>query len=571
MEQSIINRKTTRRALLKAMGLSGLAALAAPILAACSSPAAPAPTEAPKAATPAQAAATPTSAPAAEPTATTAAAEPTATVAGAATAAPTAQATEAAASQGETLVASKLTPENWNPEVLRKLAGTLKEVDTKGAVAKVMPLDSKGKLTYWYVGPTQATPDIDKQADQAFWQAWNEMVPGVPMKVGDNVQNLDYNQMLDKLRTAAAGNSAPFAARLPIMWAVEFAAKGLLEEMGPEDLGYSKDSYWPGALKSVTWKGKLYGVPTNNETMAFIWNRKIFQDAGLDPDKPPATWEDVVAYSKAIKEKTGKAGYGLVARVNAGNTPFRFMPMLWAYGSGALDEAEENPTMEKVLINNDGGVQVFELIRKMYIDDKSVPTSALTNTQTENGDLFISGQIAMMISHPSEYASLMDKAKKATGSDKARAEEVVANTMYGLIPAGPVRRAVVFGGSNYVSFTDQAAGTKVPRDLVKGFGAFLCGPEWSVRLNWSGSNPSHLDGFKTVWMKERLDTIKFLDVTSSMLPYGIPFPVIPEANEIMNNIVPTAMQNVLTGKMTPKQAADDAAEKIQKIIAQRKS
>ena len=65
--------------------------------------------------------------------------------------------------------------------------------------------------------------------------------------------------------------------------------------------------------------------------------------------------------------------------------------------------------------------------------------------------------------------------------------------------------------------------------------------------------------------------INFLDVTTSMLPYGIPFPVIPESTEIMNNIVPTMVQNALTGKMSVKEAADDAANAIKTLIAQRKS
>ena len=67
-------------------------------------------------------------------------------------------------------------------------------------------------------------------------------------------------------------------------------------------------------------------------------------------------------------------------------------------------------------------------------------------------------------------------------------------------------------------------------------------------------------------MKERLDTIKVLDVTTSMLPNGIPFPVIPEATEIMNIIVPDMMQNALTGKMTVDQAADDAAAKVDALM-----
>ncbi len=68
-------------------------------------------------------------------------------------------------------------------------------------------------------------------------------------------------------------------------------------------------------------------------------------------------------------------------------------------------------------------------------------------------------------------------------------------------------------------------------------------------------------------MKERLDTIKFLDVTTSMLPNGIPFPVIPESTEIMNIIVPDMLQNALTEKMSVDEAADDAAKKIEELLS----
>ena len=66
-------------------------------------------------------------------------------------------------------------------------------------------------------------------------------------------------------------------------------------------------------------------------------------------------------------------------------------------------------------------------------------------------------------------------------------------------------------------------------------------------------------------MKERLDTIKFLDVTTSMLANGIPFPALPEAPEIMNIIVPDMLQNALTGAMTVDEAAEDAARKVEAI------
>jgi multiple sugar transport system substrate-binding protein len=451
---------------------------------------------------------------------------------------------------------------NWTPDYISSIAGTI-EVDTAAECAKVVPLDYKGRLTYWWVGPNEASPRIDHEVNDQFWAAFAKTYPNITVEK----QNLDYNQMLNKLRAAALGNAAPMVAKLPILWGVEFAAKGQLSELSPELVGHRTADFWPGAMKSVTWKGKTYGVPTNNETMALIWNAAIFKDAGLDPETPPATWDDLIAYSKQIKDKTGKNGYGLVARPNAGNTPFRFMPQLWAYGGGALDEAEANPTYQEVYINNDGSKAALQASYDMYVRDKSVPTSALTNTQTENQDPFISGQLAMMISHPAEYATMLDRAKKATGADKAVADAVVANMRYGLIPKGPARRAVVFGGSNDHVFNPDVVDGGLDMDAARAFVAFATGPEWSTKVAWVASNPGNTRGFRTKWMKQRLDEIKFLNVTTSMLPSGIPFPVIPESAEIMNIIVPNMMQNALTGKMTVAEAADDAASKIKDLLS----
>jgi multiple sugar transport system substrate-binding protein len=306
--------------------------------------------------------------------------------------------------------------------------------------------------------------------------------------------------------------------------------------------------------------------------MALIYNKQLFRDAGLDPDQPPQTWEEVVTFSKQIKEATGKYGYGLVARLNHGNTPFRFMPVVWAYGSGAFDEAEDDPTYDKVLINNEGGLAALEVYYNMFVRDQSVPSAALTNTNAENTDLFFAGQLGMYIGHPSEYAVMVDRAQKATGADRERAQQLLDNIGYALLPEGPVRRAAVFGGSNIHIFADRVArGGKVDRQAARAFIAFRCSPEWSIKAIWTTSNPGNLQAFRTTWMKERLEQIKFLEVTTAMLKYGVPFPVVPESTQIMNIIIPEMIHNALTRKMTIKEAADDAAEKIRVLMGQRVS
>ena len=449
----------------------------------------------------------------------------------------------------------------WSPDYVRSIAGT-ETYDTASDCGAVVPNDYAGRVTYWYTGSFEPDPIISHEQEAAFWEAFKMAYPNIQV----DAQSIVYAELLDKFRTALLGNAAPMAVRLQILGGVEFAAKGYLEPLKPEDVGYSSADFWPGALKSVTHDGVGYGIPTNNETMAFIWNAKIFADAGLDPEKPPATWDEVVAYSKQIKDSLGIPGYGLVAKPNHGNTPFRFMPQLWAYGGGALDEAREAPTYETVELNSAGSKAALQAAHDMYVRDKSVPTSALTNSQAENQAPFIAGQLAMMIAHPSEYARMIDLAATATGADKAAADSVIANMRYGLIPEGPVRRAVVFGGSNIHIVKPEYVEGGTDDMAVKALVCMYTSPEWSTKLSWVGSNPGHLGGFKTEWMKERLDTIKFLDVTTSMLPNGIPFPVIPEAPEIMNIIVPDMLQNALTGTMTVDEAAEAAATQVQELV-----
>jgi multiple sugar transport system substrate-binding protein len=451
----------------------------------------------------------------------------------------------------------------WSPDYVRSVAGT-KEFDTAKDCGKVTPLDYKGRVTLWYQGIFEGDPDILRQNYKEFFAAFRATYPNITLED----QGITYNDLLDKFRTALLGNAGPMVVRLQILGGTEFAAKGYLQPLKPEDVGYSSDDFWPGALKAVTWDGVTYGVPTNNETMAFIWNADIFKRAGLDPDKAPATWDDVVKYSKQIHDKLGIAGYGLVARKNAGNTPYRFMPQLWAYGGGVFDEATASPTYKQVELNSAQSKAALQASYDMYVRDKSVPVSALTNQQADNQPLFLAGQLGMMISHPSDYGVMLDLQKKATGSDKEKAQTVIDNMRYGLIPTGPDgKRAVVFGGSNiHILKPEYVDGGKVDEPAAKALICMWTSPEWSLKLAYVGSNPGNLNGFLTPLMKKRLDETKFLDVTTSMLPYGIPFPALPQSPEIMNIIIPDMLQNALTGAMTVDQAADDAAAKVKDLM-----
>jgi multiple sugar transport system substrate-binding protein len=420
------------------------------------------------------------------------------------------------------------------------------------ALSKIVPVafaqsDVSGEFLQWHV-PAETPIDI------ANLTSFQEYVSLALPKVKINWEYLSYADMLDKLRVAVRGGGGPNLAVLPILWGVEFAAGGFLRPLSPEAVGLTADKFWPKALNSNKWRGETYGLPTNNETMAFIYNKEIFKQAGLDPEKPPATWAEVAEFSKQIKTNLGISGLGMVARLNHGNTPFRFMPVMWAYGGSVMDETEDNPKFEEVRINSPETRAALQLYYDMYVTDQSVPASSLDNSQTENRELFLARQVAMMISHPSEFAVL-------TQADPAMTTEVA----YVQYPAGPVRRAAVFGGSNVHIFKNTSdENVNAALEYIK----VRLDPEWSNRLAWF-SNPGNLDGFKDPYFELRKSQVKFLEVGTSMLEFGVPFPVIPEAAEIMNLVVPTMIHNALTKTMSIDDSVVDAEKKIKEIIARR--
>jgi multiple sugar transport system substrate-binding protein len=187
-----------------------------------------------------------------------------------------------------------------------------------------------------------------------FFETFRQTYPNIQLEE----QALTYNDLLDKFRTALLGNAAPMAIRLQILGGTEFASKGYLRPLKPEDVRYSTEDFWPGAMKAVTWEGVTYGIPTNNETMAFIWNADIFKRAGLDPDKAPAAWDDVVEYSS----RSDKLGVAASARGSQECRQYT-VPLHAAVGLGGSVFDKPRDELPKVELNSRQSRRATSLVR----------------------------------------------------------------------------------------------------------------------------------------------------------------------------------------------------------------
>ena len=263
----------------------------------------------------------------------------------------------------------------------------------------------------------------------------------------------------------------------------------------------------------------------------------------------PRPGQELVSYARTIRKKTGKYGYGLVGAQNNGNTPYRFCPMMWGYGGSIFDELSASPTWKKAGINSPGTVAALELYNQMYNVDGSVPPSALSDQESDIDTLFLKGEVAMMIDHPNAAT----QAHETLPSLKLGAD---------LIPAGPVRRAAVFGGSNLV----VRAGTPNMKSAIDFIKTYMI-PNNDTLLSGLGSNPANRAGFSSAAEKIRNGKLLFNDVTLKMMPYGVNVPLVAQGSQIWNQTIPAMIQNVLTKSMTAKQAAANAESQIDQIMS----
>ncbi|MDR2515768.1 MAG: extracellular solute-binding protein, partial [Spirochaetaceae bacterium] len=123
----------------------------------------------------------------------------------------------------------------------------------------------------------------------------------------------------DLIPAAYAAKNAPSIWNLELQKAYPIFMQGLCAPIPVQELGYKNeqaliDSYLPNMLDPVTdkdgaWfgqKGKIYGLPLEMVNFCIYLNKKIFRDAGLDPDRDyPKTWEDVMAVSEKIALRDG--------------------------------------------------------------------------------------------------------------------------------------------------------------------------------------------------------------------------------------------------------------------------
>jgi len=217
--------------------------------------------------------------------------------------------------------------------------------------------------------------------------AWNSANPNRAI----NLTYIEHDQMVPKLAQAIASNTAPDLLGMDLIYGPQFESAGQLYDV-TDLIGNDPDlkTASPGHMKVSTYQDRLYGVPLYADVSALFWNKALFRQAGLDPERPPQTMQEIHDMAQKITA-LGNGIYGFYLPGNcAGCNIFTVGPYIWATG-GKIEPA----TCSDEPLTGDNIKPVLQWLRTMQQDGLVDPAA-----QSENGDTFAevfgSGKVGIM-------------------------------------------------------------------------------------------------------------------------------------------------------------------------------
>jgi multiple sugar transport system substrate-binding protein len=381
------------------------------------------------------------------------------------------------------------------------------------------------ELTYWAPSWNEPfAPDIIKE--------FEEQNPGIKV----NVEYFPSEGMNEKYLLALMNKTGPDIMDIAVDWTTPFASSGgllVLDDYIARD-NVDLDDFWPGALKTIRVDGKVYALPYRSETHGLFYNKTLFEQAGLDPDGPK-TWDDFLNAAQKITENGG-IGFAMVGKLS-GDLSYQLINFIRSFGGDVLNEDNT-----RSLFDQPEAIKAVQFYVDMY-KNKLTPDSTLSNVNTDNRNLFVSGNVGMFLSGVYDVDPII----------QANPAFEFGAAMYPYTPN--IDRKLTLGGWNIVA----TSYTKYPEEAWK-FINFIASPEISVRYSNTFSA-----------RKSSIDNPKYQDELIrpfvNMLEYGIPMPPVPQITQI-RDILSNQVQQAMLGQVTVEEAMKAAAAEVNALLQQ---
>ena len=387
--------------------------------------------------------------------------------------------------------------------------------------------------------------------DNASLAAWHKAINGFEAENPDvkiNMQIVPWSEQAQKLTTAIGTGTAPDVSMMGNDVVAQYAAIGALAPLDSYFDVWSKSvghnitaDFYPGDHMYYNYKGHWYASPLCEETRLVYYRKSLFQKAGLDPNKPPQTFQAMLAAARAVNQPSkGIYGWGIPGGINYG-TVQTFMVLYLAYGARFLNAQGtcgfDTPEFR----------QALQFYTDLYTKYHVTPPDTTTNINLESS--YMAGKLAMVIDGPWLWVQM---AKGAIKDDTALA----------LLPRGPKGRAAFLGGWPLVMWAQSRN-----KDATFKFIKYVTDPTKAMSDFCYGAG--QLPGRKSLADKapwSQMPNKLFIQQLNFAYPYQYPYAEIPQMGSLEVTAVQTAVQNVMIGRASVDQATKSLVTHINAVL-----
>ena len=368
--------------------------------------------------------------------------------------------------------------------------------------------------------------------------------PGIKLKP---IYTGSYQDSITKVLTAVKGGEPPVTS---ILLATDMYSLIDEDAIVPfDDLIKTADdqawlkSFYSAFMENSQTGGKTWGIPFQRSTIVLYYNKELFKEAGLDPNRPPANWKEQVEYAQKLtkRDASGKVTQWGIQIPSTGFPYWLFQALAIQNGTNLM-----NPAGTQTYYDRPEVIEALtywvDLVKKYKVHPEGIVDWGTTPKD------FFEKKVAMVWTTTGNLTNMRINAKFDFG--------------VAMLPAGKQRGSPTGGGNFYV----YKKATPVQREAAFKFIKWITAPQraaqWGIDTGYVAVRP---DAWETPAMKQYVAGFPPAAVARDQLPFA-KAELSTHDNQRVTKALNDGLQAALTGAKTPEQAMKDSQREAERLL-----
>ncbi len=331
----------------------------------------------------------------------------------------------------------------------------------------------------------------------------------------------------------------------------------------------AEELLFPAFMENSQTGGKTWGIPFQRSTIVLYYNKELFKEAGLDPNRPPQSWKEQVEYAQKLtkRDATGKVTQWGLQIPSSGFPYWLFQALAIQAGTNLMNPAGTQTFYDKPEVI-EGLTYWVDLVKKHKVHPEGIVEWGSTPKD------FFEKKVAMVWTTTGNLTNVKNNAKFDFGvamlpAGKQRGSptgNVKNNAKFdfgvAMLPAGKQRGSPTGGGNFYLYKKATPAQREAAFKFIKWITTPQRAAQWGID---TGYVAVRADAWETPAMKQYVAGFPAAAVARDQLPFA-KAELSTHDNQRVTKALNDGLQAALTGAKTPEQAMKDAQREAERLL-----